>query len=111
MGHLEFRWGWDRWFGCLEARPVGTGRAAGWQPPDLSTFTGVLAKCPLRPGRTPGCAQAFQNTVKKKKTSVLQRIQIVLWFCRGRMIGVQIIVEKGVHLVFVLISFTLSSSL
>ena len=61
--------------------------------------------------KNPRSGPGFQNIVEKKKTSVLQRIQIVLWFCRGRMIGVQIIVEKGVHLVFVLISFTLSSSL
>lgn len=105
LGHLEFRQGWDSWCGCLEARPMGTGRAARGQTPDPSTLAGVPAECPSRLGRTPGWAQAFQNTVKRKKTSVLQRIQIVLWFCHGRMIGVQIIVDKRVHLVFVLISF------
>ena len=103
-GLPEFRQGWDSWFGCLEARPVGTSRAARGQPPDPSTLAGVPAECPPRLGRTPGWTQAFQNTVQKKKTSVLQRIQIVLWFCHDRMIGVQITVDKGVHLVFVLIS-------
>lgn len=54
---------------------------------------------------TPRLGLGFPNTVGKKKTSLLQGIQISCGLCIGKVIRIQIHVEKEVHLVFVFIPF------